>query len=151
MIKTFDNCVISKADVWAISPPSSYNPVPALIILNIIVLFPGDVIPKLKGTSTLSDMVQQIKRLYRVSGLGAFSLQYCEVFWDSVFYKDEQEIDPNSKENETLENFFGNEEGAEIIYVPKTAGCDDIMIGNATDDDLVAKLEYGIINRQPLT
>ena len=101
-------------------------------------------------------MVKQIKRLYRVSGLGAFSLQYCkgdisEVFWDSVFYKDEQEIDPNSKENETLENFFGNAEGAEIIYVPKTTRKDDIMIGNATDDDLVAKLEYGIINRQPLT
>ena len=135
------------------SPPSSYNPVSALIILNIIVLFPGDVIPKLKGTSTLSDMVQQIKRLYRVSGLGAFSLQYCkgdvsEVFWDSVFYKDEQEIDPNSKENETLENFFGNAEGAEIIYVPKTAGNVDTMIGNATDKHLVAVLDYEILNKQ---
>ena len=135
------------------SPPSSYNPVSALIILNIIVLFPGDVIPKLKGTSTLSDMVQQIKRLYRVSGLGAFSLQYCkrdvsEVCWDSVFYEDEQEIDPNSKENETLEIFFGNAEGAEIIYAPKTAGNDDIMIGNATDEHLVAKLDYEILNKQ---
>ena len=57
----------------------------------------------------------------------------------------------NSEANITLEDFFGNSEGAEIIYDSIHAGSDDIMIGNATNEQLVAKLDYGIINKQALT
>lgn len=59
-----------------------------------------------------------------------------------------KKIDPKCEENETLEKFFGNAERAEIVYVPKTAGSADIMIGNATDEHLVAKLDYEILNKQ---
>merc|ERR1712051_764550 len=53
----------------------------------------------------------------------------------------------------TLEEFFKNADGrladgAEIIYVPKKAGKDDLMIGNATDENLIAEIRYGTINRQ---
>lgn len=117
-------------------------------ILKVTKAGKGDVVLKLKRTMLLSDLIKLLKRHYRVSSLGAFSLQYCN---GDVFYYDVEKIDPNCGENETLENFFGNAEGDEIVFVPKTAGSDDVMIGNATDEHLVAKLEYGIINRQPLT
>ena len=34
------------------------------------------------------------------------------------------------------------------LQVPKKAGKDDLMIGNATDEDLIAEIRYGTINRQ---
>ena len=111
----------------------------------IYVTFAGDVVLKLKRTMLLSDLIKLLKRHYRVSSLGAFSLQYCD---GEVFYYDVEKIDPNCEENETLEKFFGNAEGADIVFVPKTAGSDDIMIGNATNENLVAKLDYEILNRQ---
>ena len=91
-------------------------------------------------------MIRAIKREYCVSSYGVFSLQ----FSDGVdFYEDTEDINLNNEETEiTLEEFFGNAEGAEIIYVAKKAGKDDLMIGNATDENLIAEIRYGTINRQ---
>jgi len=105
-----------------------------------------DEIEDLKSTSTLKNMIRAIKREYCVSSYGVFSLQ----FSDGVdFYEDTEDINLNNEETEiTLEEFFGNAEGAEIIYVAKKAGKDDLMIGNATDENLIAEIRYGTINRQ---
>ena len=91
-------------------------------------------------------MIRAIKREYCVSSYGVFSLQ----FSDGVdFYEDTEDINLNNEETEiTLEEFFGNADGAEIIYVAKKAGKDDLMIGNATDENLIAEIRYGTINRQ---
>ena len=56
----------------------------------------------------------------------------------------------NSEDNLTLEDFFGNSEGAEIIYDPIHAGPNDLYIGNATDENLIAEIRYGTINRQKI-
>ena len=34
------------------------------------------------------------------------------------------------------------------LQVPKKAGKDDLMIGNSTDENLIAEIRYGTINRQ---
>ena len=59
-------------------------------------------------------------------------------------------LDQNSKDDMTLEDFFGNSEGAKIIYEPINAGPSDLYIGNATDENLIAEIRYGTINRQPI-
>ena len=60
-------------------------------------------------------MVRAIKREYCVSSYGVFSLQYSD---GMEFYEDTEEININDEETEiTLEEFFGNADGAEIIYV----------------------------------
>ena len=91
-------------------------------------------------------MIRAIKKEYCVSNYGVFSLQ----FSDGVeFYQDTKEINLNDKETKiTLEEFFGNGYGAEITYVAKKAGKDDLMIGNATDENLIAEVRYETINRQ---
>jgi len=105
-----------------------------------------DEIEDLFTTSTLKEMVRAIKREYCVSSYGVFSLQYSD---GMEFYEDTEEININDEETEiTLEEFFGNADGAEIIYVPKKARKDDLMIGNATDENLIAEIRYGTINRQ---
>jgi len=94
----------------------------------------------------MGQTIRAIKREHRVSSYGAFSLQYS----DGVeFYEDTEEINHDGGETEmTLEEFFGNAEGAEIIYVAKKAGKADLMIGNATDENLLAEVRYGTINQQ---
>ena len=91
-------------------------------------------------------MIRAIKKEYCVSNYGVFSLQ----FSDGVeFYQDKTDISHNSEETKiTLEEFFGNAEGAEIIYVVKKSGKNDLMIGNATNENLIAEVRYGTINRQ---
>ena len=92
----------------------------------------------------MTDLVREVKEEFMVEGFAGFSLQYSDGF---VFYQDEKRDDhPNSEENETLEDFFQNAEGAEILYVEKKAGPDDIKISNATDEDLIAVLDYETIN-----
>ena len=92
----------------------------------------------------MTDLVRAVKEEFMVEGFAGFSLQYSDGF---VFYQDEKRDDhPNSEENETLEEFFQNAEGAEILYVEKKAGPDDIKISNATDEDLIAVLDYETIN-----
>ena len=60
-------------------------------------------------------MVRAIKREYCVSSYGVFSLQYSD---GMEFYEDTEEININDEETEiTLEEFFGNADSAEIIYV----------------------------------
>ena len=78
-------------------------------------IFADDEIEDLLTTSTLKEMIREIKKEYCVSSYGVFSLQYS----DGVeFYKDTEEINPNDEETKiTLEEFFGNADGAEIIYV----------------------------------
>ena len=69
----------------------------------------------MKSTSTLKEMVRAIKREYCVSSYGVFSLQYSD---GMEFYEDTEEININDEETQiTLEEFFGNADGAEIIYV----------------------------------
>lgn len=105
-----------------------------------------DEIENLKSTSTLKEMVRAIKREYCVSNYGVFSLQDSDGI---EFYEDTEEININDEETEiTLEEFFGNADSAEIIYVAKKAGKNDLMIGNATDENLIAEIRYGTINRQ---
>ena len=82
------------------------------LILNI---FADDEIEDLLTTSTVKEMVRAIKREYCVSSYGVFSLQYSDGI---EFYEDTEEININDEETEiTLEEFFGNADGAEIIYV----------------------------------
>merc|ERR1712008_14917 len=65
------------------------------------------------------------------------------------FYEDTKENYLNDElTKKTLEEFFENTVGAEIIYVAKKAGKDDLKIGNATDEKLIAEIRYGTINRQ---
>jgi len=104
-----------------------------------------DEIEDLLTTSTLKEMVRAIKREYCVSNYGVFSLQYSD---GMEFYEDTEEVILNEETEITLEEFFGNADGAEIIYVAKKAGKDDLMIGNATDENLIAEIRYGTINRQ---
>jgi len=101
-------------------------------------------IEKLRSDSKMTDLVRAVKEEFMVEGFAGFSLQYSDGF---VFYQDEKRDDhPNREENETLEEFFKNAEGAEILYVEKKAGPDDIKISNATDEDLIAVLDYETIN-----
>ena len=59
-------------------------------------------------------------------------------------------LDQNSEDEITLKDFFGNSEGAVIIYDPIHAGPSDLYIGNATDENLIAEIRYGTINRQSI-
>ena len=109
-------------------------------------MFSDDEIVNLNSTSTLKQMIRAIKREHCVSSYGVFSLHYSN---GVEFYEDTEENYHNEKETETtLEEFFGNAEGAEIIYVVKKAGKADLMIGNATNENLIAEIRYGTINRQ---
>ena len=79
-----------------------------------IIEFVDDEIEDLLTTSTLKEMVRAIKREYCVSSYGVFSLQYSD---GMEFYEDTEEINVNDEETQiTLEEFFGNADGAEIIY-----------------------------------
>lgn len=105
-----------------------------------------DEIEKLLTTSTLKEMIRAIKREYCVGGYGVFSLQYSD---GMELYEDTEENYLNDELSKiTLEEIFENAVGAEIIYVAKKAGKNDIMIGNATDERLFAEIRYGTINRQ---
>ena len=131
-------------NIWLPSPilNTSYATVSIIWYCHIA----DDEIVNLKSTSSLKQLIKAIKREYRVSSYGVFSLQYS----DGVeFYEDSEEINHNGGETETtLEEFFGNAEGAEIIYVVKKSGKDDLFIGNATNENLIAEVRYGTINRQ---
>ena len=85
-----------------------------------MLFFSVDQIGNLKSTSTLKEMVRQIKREYRVSTYGVFSLHNR---FGEVLYIDEE----NNDSDETLESFFGNCNGAEIIYEPVKAGFRDLF------------------------
>jgi hypothetical protein len=107
-------------------------------------------IENLKSTSTKMEMVWQIKRKFRVCNYGAFSLQNR---LGEVFYIDEENNDFNSEMSETMENFFGNPNGGEIIYDPINAGKflgtasnKYFVIWNALAKPVRCRLEYKIDN-----
>ena len=113
-----------------------------------MLFFLVDQIENLKSTSTVKEMVWQIKRKYRVSNYGAFSLQNR---FGEVFYIDEENNDSNGEMSETMESLFGNPKGAEIIYhlvnASKVLGTPSkkyFMIWNALKKPVRCHFEYKI-------
>ena len=111
-----------------------------------MLFFLVDQFENLKSTSTVKEMVPLIKRKYKVSNYGAFSLQ--NRFGVVLYFDDE-----NNDSNETLESFFGNCNGAEIIYEPVKAGLRDlfssknsIVIWNALKQQVKCSYKYKIDN-----
>ena len=117
-----------------------------LNIYIIVLFFLVDQIENLKSTSTVKEMVGQIKRKYKVSNYGAFSLQ--NRFGELLYFDDE-----NNDSNETLESFFGNCNGSEIIYdLIKAGNChggsskNSIVIWNALKQQVKCFYKYKIDN-----
>ena len=67
-------------------------------------------------------MVHELKMAYDIDArtYGLFSLQNR---FGVEIYSGEAEIDSDGENNETMESFFGNPNGAKIIYDPIKAGC----------------------------
>ena len=113
-----------------------------------MLFFLVDQIENLKSTSTVKEMVRLIKRKYKVSNYGAFSLQ--NRFGEVLYFDDETE---NNDSNETLESFFGNCNGSEIIYDLIKAGNwysgpskNSIVIWNALKQQVKCFYKYKIDN-----
>lgn len=107
-------------------------------------------IENLKSISTVKEMVWQIKKKFRVSNYGAFRLLNR---FDEEIYVDVENNDSNSEMSETMEIFFGNPKGAEIIYdlvnaseFLGTPSKKYFMIWNALEKPVRCHFEYKIDN-----